>query len=131
MASYSSATGSTEAAVGSDLAVASDESSPQKPGARGQLHDSGYSSISSTPSKSIEKAPAATANDRSTTLAPPHFFNLRKLTSGKSNSDKFLFSDIEVDDDARQAYTRIQPHFEKQLRDYIVAHPKRHVIPCG
>lgn len=123
MASSSSATGSTEAAVGSDLAVANDESSPQKLGAGGQLHDSGYSSLASTPSKSTEKPPAATETDRSAT--PSRFLNFAKLTSGKSNSDKILFSDIEVDDDARQAYTRIQPHFEKQLRDYIIAHPKR------
>lgn len=109
--------------MGSDLAVANDESSAQKLGAGGQLHDSGYSSIASTPSKSIEKAPAATENDRSAT--PSRFLNFTKLTSRKSNSDKILFSDIEVDDDARQAYTRIQPHFEKQLRDYIIAHPKR------
>lgn len=123
MESSSSVTGLTEAAVGSDLAVSSDESSPQKLGAGGQLNDSGYSSIASTPIKIIEKATAATENDRSATSS--RFLNFAKLTSGKSNSDKILFSDIEVDDDARQAYTRIQPYFEKQLRDYIIAHPKR------
>lgn len=116
MALPSPATGPTESGVMNDLAAANDESPQPLQEVEAQNHDSGYSSIASTPSK-----PDVQSDRSAIFFRPPSF---PKFHRAKSN-DKILFSDIEVDDDARQAYTRIQPHFERQLRDYILANPKR------
>lgn len=123
MALSSSATSLTTSEVMNDLAIATDESSQPLQEVGVENHDSGYSSITSTPSKTTDNGFAGVDSDRSATFS--RFPSFAKLSGTKSNSDKILFSDIEVDDEARQAYTKIQTHFERQLREYLLAHPKR------
>lgn len=86
-----------------------------------QVNDSGYSSTISSTGKGIDQN--STGSNQPPISARLSAF--AKLTRRKTENNKILFPGLKVDDGVREAYAIIQPHFEKQLREYILAHPKR------